>query len=145
MWCECPIGPFQSFQTQERLFVFLSDLVWEDEQNVRHKNKWYPHPSAQNDSANIVGSQTSDVHLKKFTCNVCNYSVNRLDNYKRHMRRHTGQMFTCGVCGVLYNCRYGLQKHIKQKHGVTKEEHWKISVMKVFEASLYWQKMWIQI
>ena len=55
---------------------------------------------------------------KKYTCSMCGYSVSRLDNYKRHMRRHTGQMHQCDVCGAQFVCKYGMQKHKEQKHGV---------------------------
>ena len=55
---------------------------------------------------------------KKYTCSMCGYSVSRLDNFKRHMRRHTGQMHQCDVCGAQFVCKYGMQKHKEQKHGV---------------------------
>ncbi|KAL8586388.1 hypothetical protein ACOMHN_023003 [Nucella lapillus] len=55
--------------------------------------------------------------IKTYTCHICKYSSTYLTNFKRHMRRHTGQLFRCEVCGVQYNCRYYLQKHILRNHG----------------------------
>lgn len=65
----------------------------------------------------LTGSSATSVGIKTYTCHICKYSTTYLTNYKRHMRRHTGQLFRCEVCGVQYNCRYYLQKHILRNHG----------------------------
>lgn len=62
-------------------------------------------------------NETCD-RAKTFFCSHCRYSSTRLDNYKRHMRRHTGQLFQCEICHVQFNCRYYLQKHKLNKHGM---------------------------
>lgn len=52
----------------------------------------------------------------RYACDVCIYFTNRIDNYRRHMRKHTGEMFQCDVCGIQSSCRHYLQKHKQQKH-----------------------------
>lgn len=54
--------------------------------------------------------------LKHYQCNQCDYSNNRLFNFTRHMRRHTGEMFECELCGVRYNCKYMMTKHNRNVH-----------------------------
>ena len=54
---------------------------------------------------------------KTHTCQICGYSSIYQNNYKRHMRIHTGQLFRCHLCEVQFNCRYYLQKHVRKKHG----------------------------
>ena len=65
----------------------------------------------------LTGGPPCSMAIKTYTCQICKYSTTYLTNYKRHMRRHTGQLFRCDVCGVQYNCRYYLQKHILRNHG----------------------------
>lgn len=60
---------------------------------------------------------TNSLGQKTFTCPICKYSSTYSTNFKRHMRRHTGQLFRCEACGLAYNCRYYLQKHILRMHG----------------------------
>lgn len=73
---------------------------------LSHSQFVEPQPSFTNDQQ------------KRYTCTICDYSVPRLDNFKRHMRRHTGQMHQCDICGAQFVCRYGMQKHKEQKHSV---------------------------
>lgn len=56
--------------------------------------------------------------IKGFKCEVCDYSVDRSDSLKRHMRLHTGNMFKCDECGLQYNSRHNLVVHQKKKHGI---------------------------
>ena len=79
---------------------------------------------AQGEQIGLVGNSSKEsavgtgaMEIKNYTCSVCKYTTTYLTNYKRHMRRHTGQLFRCEVCGVQYNCRYYLQKHILRNHG----------------------------
>lgn len=81
----------------------------------------------------------SDLMGKKYHCSSCGYSVDRLDNYKRHMRRHTGEMFQCDSCGLQYNSKYRLQKHIEQKHAfpnVAQALHFKAAGLVNVESGL---------
>lgn len=109
---------FFPFFNEERIFVSLSGMMWalcENTEIYDQQNKVFDGIISSPD--NICISEQS---RKVYTCSICNYSAPRMDNYKRHMRRHTGQMFECDVCGVRYNCKYGLQKHKEAKHGSKK-------------------------
>ncbi|KAL8604937.1 hypothetical protein ACOMHN_028565 [Nucella lapillus] len=62
-------------------------------------------------------SAPENLSCKAFRCALCNYSVDRSDSLKRHMRLHTGNMFRCDECGLQYNSRHNLVTHHRKKHG----------------------------
>ena len=63
-------------------------------------------------------SSSVEKSAKAFKCNMCDYSVDRSDSLKRHMRLHTGNMFKCDECGMQYNSKHNLVTHQKKKHGI---------------------------
>lgn len=52
-----------------------------------------------------------------FVCPMCDYTVDRVESYRRHMRLHTGDMFRCDKCNKQYTTQNGLHKHKESKHG----------------------------
>ena len=66
---------------------------------------------------NAAPAGHSSFLTRKHTCQICGYSSIYQNNFKRHMRIHTGQLFRCHLCDVQFNCRYYLQKHVRKKHG----------------------------
>ena len=93
-------------------FHLLSDMFWSlDTSSLRHGlllKKIKTNYSRQN------GQGLPKAHV----CHLCAFSTIYLTNFKRHMRRHTGQLFGCKFCGMKYNCRYYLHKHTLKNHGV---------------------------
>lgn len=69
-----------------------------------------------NDFKKMNSEKQKQNHI--YTCGYCHHSFARIDNYKRHMRCHTGQLFKCDMCELRYNTKYRLQKHKESKHGV---------------------------
>ena len=53
---------------------------------------------------------------KKMKCSICQYSTDFSTNLRRHMRIHTGQLFSCEKCSSVTNTKYYLQKHIRLYH-----------------------------
>lgn len=78
------------------------------------------HPHEEQDS---IGGNLSDLFdtasrqkTCMYSCGHCIYVTNRADNFKRHVRQHTGQLFHCDICDRKYNSKYRLQVHCKEKH-----------------------------
>ncbi|XP_066982492.1 protein bric-a-brac 1-like isoform X11 [Macrobrachium rosenbergii] len=50
-----------------------------------------------------------------YKCHVCGQIVQRKDNYRRHLRLHSGLLpFQCHLCPRRFNTRYHLQYHLKR-------------------------------
>ena len=53
-----------------------------------------------------------------FSCELCNFSTNKLTRLAIHMLRHAGLLaFKCGICGHKKERRDIVRHHIKVKHG----------------------------
>ena len=66
-----------------------------------------------------------DVHgnqAKNFECSICDLKWTTRNRLKTHMKIHSGQVFSCSTesCKSKSNTQYGLNFHIKQKHGQVK-------------------------
>ncbi|KAG7165444.1 Zinc finger protein 888-like 2 [Homarus americanus] len=49
-----------------------------------------------------------------YGCQVCGQIIQRRDNYRRHLRLHSGLLpFQCHLCPRRFNTRYHLQYHLK--------------------------------
>nr|XP_053642430.1 zinc finger and BTB domain-containing protein 7B-like isoform X11 [Cherax quadricarinatus] len=52
-----------------------------------------------------------------FGCQVCGQVIQRRDNYRRHLRLHSGLLpFQCHLCPRRFNTRYHLQYHLKRSN-----------------------------
>lgn len=50
-----------------------------------------------------------------FGCQVCGQIIQRKDNYRRHLRLHSGMLpFQCPLCPRRFNTRYHLQYHLQR-------------------------------
>ena len=63
-----------------------------------------------------------DVHgnqEKNFECSICSLKWARRYKLENHMKIHSGQVFSCSFedCKSKSNTQYGLNFHVKQKHG----------------------------
>jgi len=53
----------------------------------------------------------------KHECETCGKLFIRPDDYKKHMRCHTGEKpYTCLKCGQRFQLKGGLNKHMKKQH-----------------------------
>lgn len=103
------------------LFLSLSDSVCIlGHEHEARGGKWWHEMSFKVASEGSFGlSGELDIlpqGLKRYQCSLCDYSNDRLFNFQRHMRRHTGEMFVCDLCGARYNCKYMLTKHKRKEH-----------------------------
>ncbi|KAG7155655.1 Zinc finger and SCAN domain-containing protein 22-like [Homarus americanus] len=64
-----------------------------------------------------------EVHLRyhnkelRYTCDVCNKQFVESGNYKRHMRRHTGERpYTCGICLLTFSQVHHMKTHMRTNH-----------------------------
>ncbi|KAK4297883.1 hypothetical protein Pmani_029741 [Petrolisthes manimaculis] len=59
------------------------------------------------------GQQQQQQQQAGFGCRVCGQVIQRRDNYRRHMRLHSGQLpFQCHLCPRRFNTRYHLHYHL---------------------------------
>lgn len=50
-----------------------------------------------------------------FGCQVCGQIIQRRDNYRRHLRLHSGDLpYQCPLCPRRFNTRYHLQYHLQR-------------------------------
>jgi len=76
----------------------------------------YYNSSLYNTSPTLFTPRITDRQKKEggFTCEICGQVIQRQDNFKRHIRLHSGQMpFQCPLCERRFNTRYHLQYHMK--------------------------------
>lgn len=108
--------------TVRGLFLSLSDSVYiwgHEHDEARGGKRWHEMSLKVANEASIGLSGELDIlppGLKRYQCSLCDYSNDRLFNFQRHMRRHTGEMFVCELCGVRYNCKYMMTKHKRKEH-----------------------------
>ncbi|XP_063588707.1 zinc finger protein 524-like [Penaeus indicus] len=59
----------------------------------------------------------SDPQQVGYLCQVCGQVIQRRDNYRRHLRLHSGMLpFQCHLCPRRFNTRYHLQYHLKRSN-----------------------------
>lgn len=56
--------------------------------------------------------------VRTHSCPVCGLQISHRKNVRRHMRKHTGEMFFCELCDWKGTCRWKMQKHRERKHGI---------------------------
>ena len=60
---------------------------------------------------------------KEYLCLLCNKTIPRLDNAKRHIRlKHMQEegSWTCNICNKAYKNNLALDDHLRKVHGVYK-------------------------
>lgn len=67
------------------------------------------------EGAPLPGGPGADPLPPGFACQVCGQIIQRKDNYRRHLRLHSGMLpFQCPLCPRRFNTRYHLQYHLQR-------------------------------
>ncbi|KAK3878558.1 hypothetical protein Pcinc_016817 [Petrolisthes cinctipes] len=87
-----------------------------------------PLHSDMSDSSQLHDSSRGDGEAevakgRGFRCKFCDVLIRRIDNYRRHMRKHSGQMhFLCAICLKPFSRSDKLQAHMNKLHPNYREE-----------------------
>ncbi|GFO13616.1 Zinc finger protein [Plakobranchus ocellatus] len=80
--------------------------------NVDVSKTWSQHFVTSNDGSQLHGGRIG----RTYNCPICGLVISHRKNVRRHMRKHTGEMFFCDMCDWRGTCRWKMQKHRERKH-----------------------------
>ena len=92
---------------------FLADEHWPKSRNRLPENLAFAEPTEAANAHNPI-RYVGPLGRKKYNykCQLCDYTNNRVFNFKRHLRRHSDIASQCDICGGYFRW---LDKH-KKKH-----------------------------
>ena len=74
-----------------------------------------PSPNGTSPIEPLIEDEQNDLNAK-LICSHCDKKFTRMDNLKRHMKKHAGYNVKCAICELMVRDKFDLRTHIRRVH-----------------------------